>query len=69
MSESFERGFLGIVEPFFGIGEGKFRGIISACLLMGWVMPHCGHGLFGLAELGYGDAEHRESHGGHHGQG
>src|SRR6516164_5203978 len=26
MRESFERGFLGIVETFFGIGEGKIRG-------------------------------------------
>jgi hypothetical protein len=28
--EGFERGFLGIVEPFFGIGEGKIRGKSSA---------------------------------------
>jgi hypothetical protein len=34
MREGFERGFLGIVKMLFGIGEGKFGGIISGRILM-----------------------------------
>ena len=48
MREGFERDFLGIVEALFVIGEGKTRGIISGRLLMGRVMPHCGHRVYSV---------------------
>ena len=70
MRESFEQSFVGIVEAFFGIGEDKNRGNHQQVLTNGpanatlWAWE-----LFGLAELGYGDGEHRESHDGDHGQG
>ena len=38
----FERGFIGFVEAFFVIGEGKFGGMISGRLLTSGVMPQCG---------------------------
>ena len=69
-AERFERGFLGIVEGFFVIGEGKIQENDQRALTNGlgnatlWAA-----GLFGLAELGYAYGEHRGSHGGDHGQG
>ena len=70
MTAGFERGFLGIVEALFVIGEGKSGVMISGRLLMRrgnatlWAAA-----LFGLAELGYGYGEYDESHDGDHGQG
>ena len=70
MTVGFERGFLGIVEALFVIGEGKSGVMISGRLLMRhgnatlWAAA-----LFGLTELGYGYGQHGKSHGGDDGQG